>query len=104
MVTSMETVKSLPRWAVVPRGGIGKCLPTKMEEDRRGASSIIRMVRLGRLGNGGSPLAVIDFAVDRIGEHAVDSRAHHFEGRRQALVLLRELRIQHGELAHGLGA
>ena len=101
MVTSMETVKSPPRWAVVPRGGIGKCLPTKMEEDRRGASSIISLIRLG---NGGSPLAVIDFAVDRIGEHAVDSRAHHFEGRCQALVLLRELRIQHGELAHGLGA
>ena len=51
-----------------------------------------------------SPLAVVDLVVDHIGEHAIDGRAHHFQRWRQALVLLRELRVQHGELAYGFGA
>lgn len=47
-----------------------------------------------------SALAGVQLLVDRVGEHAVHSRTHDLQRRRQAGVLLGELRIQHHELAH----
>ena len=47
-----------------------------------------------------SALAGVQLLVDRAGEHAVHSRTHDLQRRRQAGVLLGELRIQHHELAH----
>lgn len=51
-----------------------------------------------------SALAGVQLLVDRAGEHAVHSRTHDLQRRRQAGVLLSELRIQHHELAHRFGA
>ncbi len=47
-----------------------------------------------------SALAGVQPLVDRVGEHAVHGRTHDLQRRRQAGVLLGELRIQHHELAH----
>lgn len=82
MMTSVEAVQLPPRYGgAALEVSVSACLqihnlPTKMEKDRRRSSSIVGLVRLW---NGDSSLAVIDFAVDYIGEHAIYRRTHYLE-------------------------